>query len=506
MKKTLLSLAVACSSLGVANAQLAIGSVAPDFTLTDINGVSQNLYTYLNQGYTVLIDISAAWCGPCWSAHSSGFMKNLYNQYGPSGTVTAGKVMVIFVEGESTNTTAQLYGTSTGTTYATYSQGDWVTDEPYVFIDNAGLNSSYQVSGFPTFTVVCPNRQVVYSVAGYGSAMSSTSFWMNYINTCPVAVTGTNVGTIGVNTPTSVCAGGTTTLSARIQNLGTTTLTSATVTAKVAGSAVASTTWTGSLAQYDYADVAIGTYTFADPSTVVTYEATTTNDAQASDDSLTLTSNALSSSYKSWILEVKTDQYPGEISWAVINSSGTTVYSHTYTAGTGTAGAGGEDAGVVFEHRLDLDENECYTIEITDDYGDGLYGVSAAADTGYIKLRDGDGVVYNFGGGYESGVSKIVKTGTSALGIEQLVVNGDVQLFPNPAKNELKVKLDMVKGSKVDFTVTNLLGQQVTAAQSVNLNSGISVSTVNTAALSNGVYFLNIATDEGKITRKFVKQ
>ena len=36
-----------------AAAQLPSGGLAPDFTVTDINGNSHHLYQYLNQGYTV---------------------------------------------------------------------------------------------------------------------------------------------------------------------------------------------------------------------------------------------------------------------------------------------------------------------------------------------------------------------------------------------------------------------------------------------------------------------
>lgn len=39
-----------------AQAQLADGSTAPDFTLTDINGQTHHLYDYLGAGKTVIID------------------------------------------------------------------------------------------------------------------------------------------------------------------------------------------------------------------------------------------------------------------------------------------------------------------------------------------------------------------------------------------------------------------------------------------------------------------
>ena len=42
----------------ISSAQLPNGSVAPDFTLTDINGVQHKLYDYLDNGYTVSLPFS----------------------------------------------------------------------------------------------------------------------------------------------------------------------------------------------------------------------------------------------------------------------------------------------------------------------------------------------------------------------------------------------------------------------------------------------------------------
>ena len=71
MKQFFSLLAAATISLG-AFAQLPNGSIAPDFTATDINGVQHNLYSYLDAGYSVILDFSATWCGPCWDYHQAG--------------------------------------------------------------------------------------------------------------------------------------------------------------------------------------------------------------------------------------------------------------------------------------------------------------------------------------------------------------------------------------------------------------------------------------------------
>ena len=63
MKHFLLSVFVFLSSFFQANAQVADGTIAPDFTVTDIMGNTHNLYSYLNANKHVILDFSATWCG-----------------------------------------------------------------------------------------------------------------------------------------------------------------------------------------------------------------------------------------------------------------------------------------------------------------------------------------------------------------------------------------------------------------------------------------------------------
>ena len=78
MKTNLLIAIVVLLSFNNAQAQLPNGSIAPDFELVDLNGTPHILYDYLDDGYTVFLDFSAVWCGPCWGYHISGALENLY--------------------------------------------------------------------------------------------------------------------------------------------------------------------------------------------------------------------------------------------------------------------------------------------------------------------------------------------------------------------------------------------------------------------------------------------
>jgi len=152
MKKIVTSVAL-CLAASASMAQ--IGAVAPDFTATDINGNSHNLYTYLNAGKVVLLDVSATWCGPCWGFHNNHYLEDLYAQFGPAGT---NEVVVLFYEGDDATNSADLHGTGSNT------QGDWVTGVPYPIIDEAPLSISlnvYAPLGYPTINVICPSDKKI---------------------------------------------------------------------------------------------------------------------------------------------------------------------------------------------------------------------------------------------------------------------------------------------------------------------------------------------------------
>jgi hypothetical protein len=260
-----------------ANAQLAPYSVAPDFTSTDLNGVSHNLQSYLDAGKTVIMDVSATWCGPCWNFHNTGVLDDVYNTYGPNGT---DEMMVFFVEGDGTTTTADLNGTGTNT------QGDWVSGSAYPILDDASIATSYAINYFPTVYIICP-AGIVWEC---GQAGPDGNYWTaeglhSLIGDCPTANFENDPTLLQCNTPaTSACgvgATGTITPEAFLMNLGATAnLTAATIKTYKNGTLVNTNNWTGSLATYESAWVTLSPVTVS-ATDVVTCQVENADDLNA---------------------------------------------------------------------------------------------------------------------------------------------------------------------------------------------------------------------------------
>ena len=113
--------------------------------------------------------------------------------------------------------------------------------------------------------------------------------------------------------------------------------------------------------------------------------------------------------------------------------------------------------------------------------GTGDYKVAVTDTNGCQSFSD----AYIYSGPAASGVNNVNKS--------------DLELFPNPATDELTIQLGDLSTYHM-FTVTNNLGQQVIVKKLTAVHT-----TIDLVQLPAGVYYITFKGDSGSEVRKFVK-
>ena len=117
---------------------------AADFTVTDLDGNTHNLFSILDEGQWVIINFGAVWCGPCMTLAAD--FGQAYEDYGCNN----GDVFFIEMEYEGTTAQCQDFINTYGGGY----------DVPYV----CGVTDvlvDYGVQAFPTNILIDPSGEIV---------------------------------------------------------------------------------------------------------------------------------------------------------------------------------------------------------------------------------------------------------------------------------------------------------------------------------------------------------
>jgi hypothetical protein len=185
-------------------------------------------------------------------------------------------------------------------------------------------------------------------------------------------------------------------------------------------------------------------------------------------------------------LTLLTDDYGSETSWEFKDSNDAILYS-----GSGYAN------NITINESFDVSEGGCYSFTIYDSENDGIccgYGI------GNYTLTDNNSNVIANGGEFAS--QETVSMTAITLGAESFLLENEITLFPNPASNEINIKLGTSNALPNNYTIYNMLGQVVSHKSimaPIDLN-------VNTSSLSKGVYFIKIATDNSSLSLPFIKK
>jgi hypothetical protein len=89
----------------------------------------------------------------------------------------------------------------------------------------------------------------------------------------------------------------------------------------------------------------------------------------------------------------------------------------------------------------------------------------------------------------------------SVTGINEISGFTSINLYPNPATDQTILSIESSIAQSAKLVLNNQLGQ-IVKESTVYLNDGVNKSIINTNELRNGLYFVNLYTENGAITRK----
>lgn len=118
-----------------------------------------------------------------------------------------------------------------------------------------------------------------------------------------------------------------------------------------------------------------------------------------------------------------------------------------------------------------------------------------------------NGNYYRIGWGYTYtpsvafNVSPQKKTG--GVGINELNADASLKVYPNPASASLNVAFDLENASEVLVTVSDLSGKVVYSSKSLKGSEGTNIMTIDTRAMNNGMYVLNVISNNSVVSKKF---
>ena len=485
MKKQLYIFVLSIFFSIVAEAQLPNGSTAPDWTLTDIYGNEHTLYSYLDDGYTVVLDFSATWCSPCWDYHTSGELESLFIEHGPAGMAnvsddTTDDMMVFMIEGDEETTLDELNGIGSGT------MGDWVTGTPYPIIDDHTITDLYELSFYPTIYTICPDRTI--SING---VIDAEEHYANIVN-CGIALFATDMGIVGLESGTQMC-GTDYVPTLKIVNYSLDNIvTSATITASQDGTVISSYDWSGSLETYENDVFDMPEISGLNPSVPVSFAIAVEGDMNAANDVIEVNLISVGTSV-TITLDILTDNYAIDTSWEIKDESDVVVASGTdYQDNTLTS------------EEITLPAIGCYSFTLYDEFGDGL---CCANGEGYYELKDEDGIVILSGGQFSTTFDFIYEVtdrfeNDEVLGVEEFSPFTSLSIYPNPVKETVNLSFEILESLDTTVEIFNILGEIIIEHDLGTLSAGSQLVTLDLLGVESGVYLVSISSEGNNSTRR----
>jgi hypothetical protein len=459
MKRTLVPLFVLAMS--AAHAQT--------WTATDINGTTHVLQDYLDQGKTVLVDVSAYWCIPCWAWHRSGINERIFEEFGPGGT---DDVMVFFVDGDAASSIYLLQG-------GAGSVGDWTLGTDYPIIgpggEGAAVAAAYGVQSFPTLFLHCPGSVTAVEIDGVDPWEEFLGDWRT---TCPAAFENGVVDAHLLDVDDKEFCSSEHPVT-DVFNQGSGPLTNATLELLQNGDVLETLEWDGSIPPFEHQQVSF-------PNTTITsngsYEAriTVAGDAEPLGNSQSMEFTLAPIAPGALVsLELRTDGAPAETAWQLLDQDGIVVDHDP---------PGSYAANTTYTTQWSLGTNGCYTFRLMDQTGDGI---CCDNGNGYYRLQNTYGTpeIFTQGGEFHTFSEERDFETPATVGMTEAVNGVGVTLAPDPTTDLVRITLPTGAQEPTTIGVFDLRGTRVSPDRGATGQSPI----ISLGSLENGIYYLRIS-------------
>lgn len=454
--------------------QIADGSIAPDFTVTDIEGNEHNLYDILGEGKTVILDLFATWCGPCWGYHNDHILADIYDEFGPDGT---DEVMVLAIESDGGTNLDCLFG-PTDCNNNTF--GDWTEGVPYPIVNDNTVFRQYEAGYYPTIFTIFPNRQV------YEMGQLQVGDVIQYLSSGPQLSPGVNPEFLEVDVAEgSYCESVNTQPHYLMINQGEENVTSADISVTINGTVEYEEAWVGDAAPWQLiADITLPSIEISQNSIL---EFRMDNINQDASNSVSHVSEIITNVTNKIKVEVTTDSNStnDDTRFTILSMLGKTIASEKLT-----------DPNTTYEFEYTLEDLICHVFIISDNAGNGV--------NGEVKVSDSQGkIIFNqadFGFGAETTFNASQNSGTIEV-LQDVALN----IAPNPVTDYINLNLDLGKSKNLSLTITNTAGQPVRTQQLRGLVVGHNNVSLDASDISSGLYFVTLQDETGSLTSRFVK-